>query len=126
MQDRLACPLFRGRRAGREAPAKPEPNGRAKGPPKPIVPRPERIDRHQSRATLWAGLCPSSWTNRKKRYGGFLPNEMRRLKALEDENVRLKKIVTDLTRKLVDGMLVDWGVSIRRACSCAPITQNAG
>lgn len=31
--------------AGREAPAKPEPNGRAKGPPKPIVPRPERIDR---------------------------------------------------------------------------------
>lgn len=29
--------------------------------------------------------------------GGLLPDEMRRLKALEDENRRLKKIVADLT-----------------------------
>ena len=28
---------------------------------------------------------------------GCLPDEMRRLKALEDENGRLKKIVADLT-----------------------------
>ena len=27
----------------------------------------------------------------------MLPDEMRRLKALEDENARLKKIVADLT-----------------------------
>jgi putative transposase len=27
----------------------------------------------------------------------LLPDEMRRLKALEDENARLKKIVADLT-----------------------------
>ncbi len=33
----------------------------------------------------------------KKRFGGLLPDEMRRQKALEDENSRLKKIVADLT-----------------------------
>lgn len=31
------------------------------------------------------------------KYGGLLPDEMRRLKLLEDENARLKKIVADLT-----------------------------
>lgn len=61
---------------------------------------------------------------------------MRRLKAIEDENSGLKKIVADLTldrempqdvirqnseacpslREIVAGMCVDWGVSIRRAC----------
>lgn len=70
MQDRPACPLFRGRQVGREAPAKPEPNGRTKGPLKSIVPRQERIDRHASKATLRAGLCPSPWTDRKERPRG--------------------------------------------------------
>ena len=66
----------------------------------------------------------------------MLPDEMRRLKQIEDENARLKKIVSDLTldremlqdvicrkalrpvwkRQLVNGMLIHWGVSIRRAC----------
>jgi len=35
--------------------------------------------------------------NRRKEYAGLLPDEMRRLKALEDENSRLKKVVADLT-----------------------------
>ncbi len=35
-----------------------------------------------------------SW---KKKYDGLLPPEMRRLKQLEDENAKLKKIVADLT-----------------------------
>ena len=39
----------------------------------------------------------ATYFNWKKRYGGLLPDEMRRLKALEDENGRLKKIVADLT-----------------------------
>jgi putative transposase len=30
-------------------------------------------------------------------YDGLLPPEMRRLKQLEDENAKLKKIVADLT-----------------------------
>ena len=39
----------------------------------------------------------STYFSWKKRYGGLLPDEMRRLKALEDENNRLEKIVADLT-----------------------------
>ena len=44
-----------------------------------------------------AGISQATYFNWKKRYGGLLPDEMRRLKALEDENSRLKKIVADLT-----------------------------
>ena len=35
--------------------------------------------------------------NWKKKYAGLLPTETKRLKQLEDENSRLKKIVADLT-----------------------------
>jgi putative transposase len=33
----------------------------------------------------------------KKKYDGLLPTEMRRLKQLEDENSKLKRIVADLS-----------------------------
>ena len=33
----------------------------------------------------------------RNKYGGLQPTEMRRLKQLEDENNRLKKIVADLS-----------------------------
>jgi putative transposase len=35
--------------------------------------------------------------NWKKKYDGLLPDEMRRLKQLEDENAKLKKLVADLS-----------------------------
>ena len=35
--------------------------------------------------------------NWKKRYDGLLPTEMRRLKQLEDENNKLRKVVADLS-----------------------------
>jgi transposase-like protein len=44
-----------------------------------------------------AGISPATYFSWKKKYAGLLPDEMRRLKALEDENARLKKIVADLT-----------------------------
>lgn len=44
-----------------------------------------------------AGISHSTCFNWRKKYAGLLPDEMRRLKALEDENARLKKIVADLT-----------------------------
>ena len=44
-----------------------------------------------------AGICQASYFNWKKKYAGLLPTEMKRLKQLEDENSRLKKIVADLT-----------------------------
>lgn len=44
-----------------------------------------------------AGISHATYFNWKKKYGGLLPDEMRRLKLLDDENARLKKIVADLT-----------------------------
>jgi putative transposase len=45
-----------------------------------------------------AGISPATTLlNWKKKYGGLLPDEMRRLKQLEDENGKLKKLVTDLS-----------------------------
>ena len=44
-----------------------------------------------------AGISPATYFNWKKNYAGLLPTEMKRLKQLEDENSRLKKIVADLT-----------------------------
>ena len=43
------------------------------------------------------GISQATYFNRRKKYAGLLPTEMRRLRELEDENSRLKKIVADLT-----------------------------
>ena len=43
------------------------------------------------------GISQATYFNWKKRYDGLLPTEMRRLKQLEDENAKLKRIVADLT-----------------------------
>lgn len=44
-----------------------------------------------------AGISQATYFNWKKKYAGPLPTEMKRLRQLEDENARLKKIVADLT-----------------------------
>ncbi len=44
-----------------------------------------------------SGISQATYFNWKKKYAGLLPSEMKRLKQLEDENGRLKKIVADLT-----------------------------
>ena len=44
-----------------------------------------------------AGISQATYFTWKKTYAGLLPTEMKRLKQLEDENARLKKIVADLT-----------------------------
>jgi len=44
-----------------------------------------------------AGISAATYFNWKKRYEGLQPQEMRRLKQLEDENAKLKKIVADLS-----------------------------
>lgn len=43
------------------------------------------------------GISPATYFNWKKKYDGLLPTEMKRLKQLEDENGRLKRIVADLS-----------------------------
>jgi transposase len=44
-----------------------------------------------------SGISQATYFNWKKKYSGLLPTEMRRLKQLEDENGRLKRIVADLS-----------------------------
>ena len=44
-----------------------------------------------------AGISEATFYNWRKKYGGLLPSEMRRLKQLEDENSKLKKLVADLS-----------------------------
>ena len=44
-----------------------------------------------------AGISQATYFNWKKKYEGLMPSEMRRLRDLEDENNRLKRIVADLT-----------------------------
>ena len=44
-----------------------------------------------------AGISQATYFNWKKRYGGMLPTEVRRVRQLEDENARLKKLVADLS-----------------------------
>jgi putative transposase len=44
-----------------------------------------------------AGISQATYFNWKKKYDGLLPTEMKRLKQLEDENGRLRKLVADLS-----------------------------
>ncbi len=45
-----------------------------------------------------AGISQATYFNwKKKKYDGLLPTEMKRLKQLEDENGRLRKLVADLS-----------------------------
>jgi putative transposase len=44
-----------------------------------------------------AGISQATYFNWKKKFDGLLPTEMRRLKQLEDENSKLRKLVADLS-----------------------------
>jgi putative transposase len=44
-----------------------------------------------------AGISEATFYNWRKKYGGLMPSEMKRLKQLEEENGRLKRIVADLS-----------------------------
>jgi putative transposase len=43
------------------------------------------------------GICQRTFFRWKKRYGGLGPGELRRLRQLEEENFRLKRMVADLS-----------------------------
>jgi putative transposase len=43
------------------------------------------------------GISEATYYNWKKKYGGLGVSELRRLKQLEDENARLKRMVADLS-----------------------------
>ena len=52
-----------------------------------------------------AGISDATFYNWRKKYAGLMPSEMRRLRQLEDENAKLKRIVAD--RSLDKAMLQD-------------------
>ena len=43
------------------------------------------------------GVTEQTYYRWRKAYGGMVPNQARRLKKLEQENTRLKKLVADLS-----------------------------
>lgn len=43
------------------------------------------------------GVSDATFYNWRKKYGGLGPSELKRLKQLEEENQRLKKLVADLS-----------------------------
>lgn len=44
-----------------------------------------------------AGISEATYYNWRKKYGGLMPSEMKRLKQLDEENHRLKKLVADVS-----------------------------
>jgi putative transposase len=44
-----------------------------------------------------AGISQATYFSWRKKFAGLLPTEMKRLKQLEDENGRLRKLVADLS-----------------------------
>ncbi len=43
------------------------------------------------------GISDATFYNWRKKYGGLGPSELRRLRQLEEENTKLKKLVADLS-----------------------------
>ena len=43
------------------------------------------------------GISDATFYNWRKKYAGLAPSEMRRLRQLEEENAKLKRIVADLS-----------------------------
>lgn len=44
-----------------------------------------------------AGIAEATFYNWRKRYAGLMPSEVRRLRQLEEENGKLKRLVADLS-----------------------------
>ena len=44
-----------------------------------------------------AGISQQAYYRWRKKYAGLMPSEVRRLKQLEEENARLKRMVADLS-----------------------------
>lgn len=71
-----------------------------------------------------AGINDATFYNWRKKYGGLMPSEMKRLHQLEDENIKLKRIVADLS--LDRAMLQMFCQKSSEACSqTGPCRQAA-
>ena len=55
-----------------------------------------RKERRSLRFAGKAGISEATYYVWRKKFGGLMPSEMKRLKQLEEENGKLKRIVADL------------------------------
>jgi putative transposase len=62
-----------------------------------------------------AGISDATFYNWRKKYAGVMPSEMKRLRQIEEENAKLKRIVADLS--LDKAMLQD--VLSKKLCGLA-------
>lgn len=44
-----------------------------------------------------AGIAEATFYNWRKHYGGMMPSEVKKLRQLEEENAKLKRLVADLS-----------------------------
>lgn len=66
-----------------------------------------------------AGISQATYFNWKKKYAGMLPPEMKKLKHIDDENARLKRIVADLTlHRTMSGPRTSFTTNSRPARNC--------
>lgn len=76
-----------------------------------------------------AGISDATFYNWRKKYAGLMPSEMKRLRQLEEENAKLKRIVADLS--LDKAMLQDvlsknvWSAPPVQGSEFIPTTQSA-
>jgi len=75
-----------------------------------------------------AGISQATYFSWKKKFAGLLPSEMKRLKQLEDENGRLKKIVADLAldREMLQDVIRRKLVAIVTRTNGAPVATLLG
>ena len=90
------------------------------------------------------GISQATFCNWKKKYGEFGASEVRRLRQLKEENLRLKKLVADLTldksilqevikkdikpswrREIAQWIRFTYGKSIESVCLLARLSQTA-
>ncbi len=63
-----------------------------------------------------AGISIQTYYRWRRKYGGLMPSDMKRLKQLEEENTRLKRLVANLS--LDKEMLQDSAVICGRPLRC--------
>ena len=63
----------------------------------PIPPTSSRAGTAVGEVCRKAGISEATFYNWRKKYAGLMPSEMKRLRQLEEENGKLKKIVADLS-----------------------------
>jgi len=71
-----------------------------------------------------AGISDATFYNWRKKYAGLMPSEMKRLRQLEEENAKLKRIVADLSldKAMLQDVLAKCMVRLVRARGLVVLT----